>query len=117
MSTYTIVTTTATQGRDELELDVHIDEFDNDSEVVGYSRRVAEEMFSLADQLSLDFDYSNVSLYDVAVGDEDLDVNHSAFFGMWFFADDGVSYATAEALREADHDESSSAPAAPPAGQ
>ena len=102
MPTYTIVTTTATQGSDEAEFDTHIDEFENDSEVIGYSRRLAEEMFALADQLTLDFDYSNVSLYEGELGDEALGSGHEAFIGLWFFADDGAGYASAEALRQAD---------------
>ena len=62
MPAYTIVTTSATHGSDAAEVNTLADDFANESEALGYSRRMAHEMLSLAAQLSLDFDYSNVGL-------------------------------------------------------
>lgn len=99
MPTYTVVATTATQGSEEAEFDVHVDEFDNESETIGYARRMAEEMFGLAEQLQLDFDYSHVSLYKGDVGEDEPDSEHPGFVGMWFFDENGAGYVTAAALR------------------
>ena len=76
MPAYTIVTTSATQGSEAAEVNTLTDEFADASEAIGYSRRMAEEMINLAHQLSLDFDYSNVGLYDGDLLDEDLDPDH-----------------------------------------
>ena len=70
MPAYTIVTTTATQGSDAAEVNTLTDDFGDQSEAIGYSRRMAEEMIGLAHQLTLDFDYSNVGLYDGDLLDE-----------------------------------------------
>jgi hypothetical protein len=77
MPAFTIVTTSATQGSDAGEVSTLTDEFVNESEALGYSRRMAEEMVGLAHQLSLDFDYSNVGLYDGDLIDEELDPDPS----------------------------------------
>lgn len=123
MPTYTVVATTATQGSEEAEFDVHVDEFDNESETIGYARRMAEEMFGLAEQLQLDFDYSHVSLYEGDVGEDEPDSEHPGFVGMWFFDENGAGYVTAAALRseaqtdgEADGDGGTGEPAPPAAG-
>ena len=42
MPAYTIVTTSATQGSDAAEVSTLTDEFINESEALGYSRRMAE---------------------------------------------------------------------------
>ena len=64
MPAFTIVTTTATQAVDAVEVSTLSDDFTNESEAVGYSRRMAEELAGFAGQLALDFDYSSVALYD-----------------------------------------------------
>jgi hypothetical protein len=100
MPAYTIVTTSATQGSDAVEVSTLSDEFGNESEAVGYSRRMAEEMVGFAHQLSLDFDYSNISLYDGDLVDEEPDPAQSSFRGMWVLDEDGVTFVTAEDYHE-----------------
>lgn len=100
MPAYTIVTTSATQGSDAAEVNTLTDEFDNESEALGYSRRMADEMLGLAHQLSLDFDYSNVGVYDGDLIDEDVDPSHSALIGVWVLEDDGAAFVAAEEFRE-----------------
>jgi hypothetical protein len=99
MTTYTIVATTTTQGSQDAELDTHIDDFVSEDEVIGYARRMAEEMFGLADQLDLDLDYSHVGIFEGDHGDVDVDTSHPGFIGLWFFSEDGAGFVTAEALR------------------
>ncbi len=100
MPAYTIVTTSATQGSDAAEVNTLTDEFGDLSEAVGYSRRMAEEMVGLAHQLSLDFDYSNVGLYDGDLLDEDLDPEHPAFVGIWILDEEGAAFILAGDFRE-----------------
>ena len=100
MPAYTIVTTSATQGSDAAEVSTLTDEFINESEALGYSRRMAEEMLGLAHQLSLDFDYSNVGLYDGDLIDEDLDPAHPALIGVWVLDDEGAAFLPADEFRE-----------------
>ena len=75
------------------------DDFANESEAVGYSRRMAEEMIGMAGQLLLDFDYSNVSLYDGDLLEEDLEPEHAAFIGMWVLDHEGAAFVSAEEYR------------------
>lgn len=100
MPAYTIVTTTATQGSDAAEVNTLTDDFGDQSEAIGYSRRMAEEMIGLAHQLSLDFDYSNVGLYDGDLLEEDLDPAHAAFVGIWILDDEGAAFILADDFRE-----------------
>jgi hypothetical protein len=100
MPAYTIVTTSATQGSDAAEVSTLTDEFANESEAIGYSRRMADEMLALAAQLSLDFDYSNVGIFDGDLIDEDLDPVHPSCIGMWVLDDEGVAFVLADELRE-----------------
>ncbi len=100
MPAYTITTTSATQGSDAAEVSTLTDEFANESEALGYSRRMAEEMAGMAHQLSLDFDYSNVGLYEGDLIDEDLDPDHPAFRGMWVLDDEGASFVSVDEFRE-----------------
>ena len=100
MPAYTIVTTSATQGSDAAEVSTLTDEFVDESEALGYSRRMAEEMLGLAHQLSLDFDYSNVGLYDGDLIDEDLDPAHPALIGVWVLDDEGAAFLLADEFRE-----------------
>jgi hypothetical protein len=102
MPAYTIVTTSAAQGSDAAEVSALTDEFVNESEALGYSRRMAEEMVGLAHQLSLDFDYSNVGLYDGDLIDEDVDPEHAAFLGAWVLDEQGVAFVPADEFREGD---------------
>lgn len=99
MPAYTIVTTSATQGADAVEMSMLADDFVNESEVLGYSRRMAEEMLGMAHQLSLDFDYSNVSFYEGDLVDEQVDTEHPALVGVWLLDEDGAAYVTAEDFR------------------
>ncbi len=100
MPAYTIVSTSATQGSDAAEVNTLSDEFANESEALGYSRRMAEEMAGLAQQLSLDFDYSNVGLYDGDLVEEDLDPAHPALIGLWVLDEDGAAFVPADELRQ-----------------
>lgn len=107
MPAYTIVTTSATQGSDAAEVSSLSNDFTNDSEALGYSRRMADEMLDLAQQLSLDFDYSNVGLYEGDLIDEEPDSAHPSFIGMWVLDDGGVAFVAADEIRdgaaESDH--------------
>lgn len=100
MPAFTIVTTSATQGSEAAEVNTLTDEFADVSEAVGYSRRMAEEMLGLAEQLQLDFDYSNVGLYDGDLLDEDLDPTHPAFLGIWVLDDEGAAFVPAAEFHE-----------------
>ncbi|WP_447910244.1 hypothetical protein [Brevundimonas bullata] len=100
MPAYTVVTTSATEGSDAVEVSTLTDEFGNESEALGYSRRMAEEMVGLANQLLLDFDYSNVGLYDGDLLDEDLTPEHPSFLGVWVLDNEGVAFVTADEFRE-----------------
>ena len=100
MPAYTIVTTSATQGSEAAEVNTLTDEFADASEAIGYSRRMAEERINLAHQLSLDFDYSNVGLYDGDLLDEDLDPDHAAFVGIWVLDEEGAAFILADDFRE-----------------
>lgn len=96
MPQFTIVSTTAAQGGDTSEMSALGDEFANESEAVGYSRRMAEEMLGLAEELALDFDYSNVAVYAGDLVDEDPDPGHPGFVGLWVLDEEGPAYVTAE---------------------
>jgi hypothetical protein len=100
MPAYTIVTTSATQGSDAAEVTTLSDDFANESEAIGYSRRMAEEMLGLAHELSLDFDYSNVGVYEGDQVDEELDPADSSFIGMWVLDEQGAAYVPADEFRE-----------------
>jgi hypothetical protein len=100
MPPFTIVTTSAAEGSDAAEVNTLTAEFVNESEALGYSRRMAEEMVGLADQLSLDFDYSNVGLYEGDLIDEDLDPAHPALIGVWVLDDEGPAFVPADEFRE-----------------
>lgn len=96
MPAYTIVTTSATEGSEAAEVSTLADEFVDASEALGYSRRMAEEMVGMAHQLMLDFDYSNVGLYEGDLLEEDLNPEHPAFIGIWVLDQDGAAFVTAE---------------------
>ncbi len=100
MPAFTIVTTSATQGSDSAEVNTLTDEFSNESEALGYARRMADEMLDLASQLSLDFDYTNVGLYEGDLLDADLDPDHAAFKGAWVLDEDGAAFVPADEFRE-----------------
>ncbi|WP_395672800.1 hypothetical protein [Phenylobacterium sp.] len=100
MPAYTLVTTTATQGSDEAEVNTLVDDFANVSEAIGYARRMADELLGLAGQLSLDFDYSNVGLYDGDLIDQEPDPEHAAFIGMCVLDDGGAIFIGAQEMRE-----------------
>lgn len=100
MPAFTIVTTSAAQGSEAAEVNTLTDEFGNESEAVGYTRRMAEEMLGMAHQLSLDFDYSNVCLYAGDLLDEDLDPAHPAFIGIWVLDEEGAAFVPADEFRD-----------------
>jgi len=100
MPAFTIVTTSATQGSDSAEVNTLTDEFSNESEALGYARRMADEMLDLASQLSLDFDYTNVGLYEGDLLDADLDPTHAAFKGAWVLDEEGASFIPADEFRD-----------------
>ena len=100
MPAFTIVTTSATLGSDAVEVSTLSDDFGNESEAIGYSRRMAEEMVGMAHQLSLDFDYSSVGLYAVDLFDEDFTPEHPAFLGLGSLDDEGAAFVTPEEFRE-----------------
>lgn len=102
MPAYTIVTTSAAQDSESAEVNTLMDEFDSGGEALGYSRRMADEMLGLAHQLSLDFDYSNVALYEGDLLDEEVDPSHPALVGVWVLDDEGAAFVLAEEFREAD---------------
>ena len=111
MPAYTIVITTASQGAEEAEVSTLTDEFSNESEVLGYSRRMAEELVELSDELKLEFEYSHVGLYEGDLNEEDLTPEHEAFLGLWVLDEEGAEYVTAaefaeeEAIEVLDEDE------------
>ena len=100
MPIYTIVTTSAAQDSDAAEVNTLADDFANESEAIGYARRMADEMVGLAGQLALDFDYSNVAVHDGDLIDEELDPTHAAFIGVWVLDEEGATFVTAEEFRE-----------------
>ena len=100
MPAFTIVTTSATQGSDAAEVSSLADEFNDASEALGYSRRMADEMLSMASQLALDFDYSHVGLYEGDLIDEEVDPSHAAFLGAWVLDEEGIAFLTADEFRD-----------------
>ncbi len=100
MPAYTIVTTTAIRDAEGAEVSTLSDDFTNESEALGYSRRMAEEMVGFTHQLSLDLDYSSVGLYDGDLIDEEVDPAHPALIGVWVLDDDGAAFIPADEFRE-----------------
>lgn len=100
MPAYTIVTTSAAQDAEAAEVNTLVDDFANESEAIGYARRMADEMLGLAAQLTLDFDYSNVSVHDGDLLDEELDPTHPSFIGMWVLDDESVAFVGADDFRD-----------------
>jgi hypothetical protein len=100
MSAFTILTASATQGSDAVEVSTLSDDFSNDSEALGYSRRMAEEMVGMAHQLALDFDFSTVGVYEGDLIDEEIDPSHPAFLGAWVLDEQGVAFVGADEYRE-----------------
>lgn len=100
MPAYTIVTTSAAQDAEAAEVNTLVDDFVNESEAIGYARRMADELLGLADQLTLDFDYSNVSVHDGDLLDEELDPTHPSFIGMWVLDDESVAFVGADDFRD-----------------
>ncbi|MBJ7411834.1 MAG: hypothetical protein JHD15_15920 [Phenylobacterium sp.] len=100
MPAYTIVTTSAAQGSDAAEVNTLVDDFANESEAVGYARRMADEMLGLAGQLALDFDYSNVAIHEGDLIDEELEPADPSFVGMWVLDEAGAAFVGADEIRE-----------------
>ena len=110
MPSFSVITTTVAVGSETAEIDTLDGEFRSPDEAMGYARRVAEELFDLAEQLALDFEYTQVAVYEGQVQPEELDVTDPAFTGMWMFIEDGVAWADAQALRD---EQDEQAPAQP----
>lgn len=100
MPAYTIVTTSAAQGSDAAEVNTLVDDFANESEAVGYARRMADEMLGLAGQLALDFDYSNVAIHEGDLIDEELEPADPSFVGMWVLDEAGAAFVGADEIGE-----------------
>ncbi|MFA4940755.1 hypothetical protein [Brevundimonas sp.] len=100
MPAFTIVTTSATQGSESAEVNTLTDDFSNESEAIGYARRMADEMIDMASQLLLDFDYSNVGVFDGDLIDEDITPDHAALIGVWVLDDEGSAFVPADEFRE-----------------
>ncbi|MBN9319910.1 MAG: hypothetical protein BGN86_04150 [Caulobacterales bacterium 68-7] len=100
MPAFTIVTTTATRETEAVEVSTLSDDFTNESEAIGYSRRLAEEMVGMAEQLALDFDYSSVGIYEGDLFEDDLNPDHAAFRGLWALDDDGPAFVSAEEFHD-----------------
>lgn len=100
MPAYTIVTTSAAQDSEAAEVNTLVDDFANESEAIGYARRMADEMLGLAGQLTLDFDYSNVAIHDGDLIDEELDPMDASFIGMWVLDEAGVAFVGADDFQE-----------------
>jgi hypothetical protein len=100
MPAFTIVTTSAVQGSEAAEVNTLTDDFSNDSEALGYARRMADEMIDMANQLQLDFDYSNVGVYEGDLLDEDVTPDHPALIGVWVLDDEGSAFVPAEEFRD-----------------
>lgn len=105
MPAYTIVTTSATQGSDAAEVNTLVDDFTNESEAIGYARRMADEMVGLAGQLSLDFDYSNVAIHNGDLIDEELEPTDPSFIGMWVLDEAGAAFIGPDELAETETEE------------
>ena len=104
MPDFSIIAVTAARGAEQAEYDGFVAEFDDASEAKGYARRQAEDTHALAAQLDLDFDYSHVSVFTGEVDPGEADADDPAFVGMWLFADDGVDWASSEALKASAED-------------
>ena len=113
MAVYTIISTSVSQGSDEAELDLVVDEFSAEAEATGYARRMADETLGMAEQLSLDFEYSHVAVYNGDVSEEQADPSHPGLVGMWWYAEEGAEWASADSLAAVAVD---TAEAASPAG-
>jgi hypothetical protein len=100
MSAFTIVTTSAVQGSEAAEVNTLTDDFSEASEAVGYARRMADEMIDMAAQLLLDFDYSNVGVYEGDLLDEDVTPDHPALIGVWVLDEEGSAFVHAEEFRQ-----------------
>lgn len=105
MSAYTIVIVTASKGQEDAEVDTLSDAFGSEAEVIGYSRRMAEELVELAEELELEFEFSSIGLYKGELIDEDLTPEHEAFMGLWVLDAEGPEYVTAEEFAAETDDE------------
>lgn len=100
MPTFTIVSTALSQGSENAEVDTRNGDFRSADEAIGYGRRVAEETFELAGELALEFDYSQVAIYQDEAEAAELDIHDPGPLGLWLFFEDGIAWSDAEALRE-----------------
>ncbi len=100
MTTFTVIATTLSQGSEDAEIDARGGDFRSPDEAIGYARRIAEEHFELAGELALDFDYSQVAIYEGDSEQSELDINAPDLLGIWLFFEDGVAWSSAQSLRE-----------------
>ena len=100
MPSFSIVSTTVAVSSETAEIDTSEADFRSVDEAIGYARRIAEELFELAEQLALDFDYTQVAVYEGQADPPELDIEDPGLVGMWMFVEDGVAWADAQALRD-----------------
>ncbi len=100
MPTFSIVSTTVAQGSETAEVDTSEADFRSPDEAAGYARRMAEELFELSEQLALDFEYTQVAVYEGETEAQELDIDDPALVGIWMFVDDGIAWSDAQALRD-----------------
>ena len=100
MPTFTVISTTLAQASEDAELDNRSGDFRSADEAIGYARRIAEELFELASELVLDFEYSQVAVYQGDSQATELDVDAPDLLGVWLFFEDGVAWSDAASLRE-----------------
>lgn len=103
MTTFTVIATTLSQGSDDAEIDARSGDFRSPDEAIGYARRIAEEHFELAGELALDFDYSQIAVYEGDSEQGELDISAPDLLGLWLFFEDGVVWSSAQSLREPEH--------------
>ena len=100
MPSFSVVSTSVALGGETAEVDTSRADFRSPDEAIGYARRVAEEMFELAEQLALDFDYTQVAVYEGEAEPQELDIGDPGLVGVWMFVEDGVAWADAQTLRD-----------------
>lgn len=100
MPTFTVIATTLSQGSDDAEIDARSGDFRSPDEAIGYARRIAEENFELAGELALDYDYSQVAIYEGDPEPSELDIDAPDLLGVWLFFEDGVAWSSAQTLRD-----------------
>ena len=100
MKIFSMVSISLAVGSETAELDTLRADFRSADEAIGYARRSAEELFELAEQLALDFDYTQVRVYEGQAERSEFDIHDPELVGIWMFVDEGVVWADAQTLRD-----------------